>query len=270
MNKGTPVSKLLRFFVLAFVLSGCASPVAQFYQGMTDVRSNVLYDASETGVRIFSSDDLARDERELFRRGYARIGQASFNASDSAVSEEQVREQAVAVGAHIVVVASRQSHIAAGATPVAMPTTSTAYSTGMATAVGRASTVTAFGSGTTTTRGSQLVMVPYSVRYLDFGILFFAKHKQRVGIWPAPIDDETRRRLGSNAGMRVEAVADNSPAFDADVLPGDILLSIAGEPVSSLDGYNAIVKKNERRKVPFTFDRNGKRIDKQLEIRAFP
>lgn len=262
--------RLLRSVVLAFALGGCANPVAQFYQGMTDVRSHARYDASETGVRIYPSDDLARDERELFRRGYARIGQASFNASDSAVSEAQVREQAAVVGAHVVLVASRQSHTAAGATPVAIPTTSTAYSTGMATAVGRTGTATAFGSGTTTTRGSQLVMVPYSVRYLDFGILFFAKQKQRVGIFPVPLDDETRRRLESNAGMRVEAVAEGSPAFDANVLPGDILLSIAGEPVSSLDGYLSIVKKYERKRVPFNFDRDGKRIDKQIEIRAFP
>lgn len=262
--------KLLLSVVLVFALGGCANPVAQFYQGMTDVRSHPRYDARETGVRIHTSDNLPRDERELFRRGYARIGQASFNASDSAVSEAHVREQAAVVGAHVVLVASRQSHTAAGAMPVAIPTTSTAYSTGMATATGRTGTATAYGSGITTTRGSQMVMVPYSVRHLDFGIVFFAKQKQRVGVLLGQIDDETRRRLETNAGVRVEAVAEGSPAFDANVLPGDILLSIAGEPVSSLDGYLSIVKKYERKQVPFNFDRDGKRIDKQIEIRSFP
>lgn len=255
---------------LCLAIAGCANPAAQFYQGLTDVKSHPRYDSSEAGVRIFVSDDLGRDERELFRRGYARFGQSFFNANSEAVTEAQVREQAATLGAHIVLVSSKHSHTVTGATSLYLPTNSRSYSTGIASALTPAGTVSVLGSSMTTTRGSQVVMVPYSVTRSDFGIVFFAKQKQRVGILLAPIDDETRRRLVTNAGIRVEAVADGSPAFIANVLPGDILLSISGEPISSLDGYLSIVKKSEGRQVLFEFDRDGERIRKELTVHNFP
>lgn len=255
--------------LLLSVLTGCVSPVAQFYQGDRNARLHPQYDASETTVRVFTSDNLERDGRDLMRRGYVKIGQASFNAASSAINEAQVREQAAAVGAHVVLVAGRYSHTASGATPLTIPTRATSYSTGTATAYGPGGAVTAFGSGTTTTYGNQVVMVPYSVERSDFAILFFAKAKSRVGIFAVPIDDATRRRLETNAGLRVEVVVDDSPAFHANVLPGDVLISVAGESVSSMQGFVAITDRYEGQRVPFDLDRDGKRLSKEIEIRKF-
>lgn len=255
--------------LLLLVLTGCVSPVAQFYQGEQNARLHPQYDASETSLRIFTSDNLERDGRELLRRGYARIGYASFNAANSAVSEAQVREQAAVVGAHVVLVAARHSHTVSGATPLTIPTRATSFSTGTATAYGSGGSVTAIGSGTTTTLGNQVVMVPYSVERSDYSIVFFAKSRVMVGIVAVPIDDATRRRLETNAGLRVEVVVDDSPAFHANVLPGDIIISVAGEPVSSWQSFAAVANRYAGQKVPFELDRDGKRLSKEIEIRKF-
>jgi membrane-associated protease RseP (regulator of RpoE activity) len=178
-----------------------------------------------------------------------------------------VREQAAAVGAHVVLVASRYSHTISGATPLTIPSRTTSVSTGTATAFGRGGAATAMGSGMTTTYGSQTVMMPYTVQRSDFAVLFFAKSRSRVGIIAVPIDDATRRRLETNYGLRVEVVTENSSAFQANVLPGDVLLSVAGEPVSSWQNFVAILDRREGSTVAFEFDRDGRRISKEIEIR---
>lgn len=247
------------------LLAGCANPVAQHYQGMTDVRSKPGYDSSVSGVEIFTTDDFTRDRLQLARRGFFPIGQSSFNAAASAMNETKVREQAAAIGAHIALVSSRYTHTVTGATPMPVPTRSTAYSSGMASAIGPSGAVTAYGSGTTTTVGQQTVMVPYSVQRADFGVLFFAKAKTRVGLLVVPLDDETRRRLQSNSGVKVEAVVDNSPAFAANILPGDVLLSIAGRPTTP-DSFHEVLKEHEGQIVPFALDRDGRRLEKKVTI----
>lgn len=253
--------------LLALALSGCANPVAQFYQGMVDVRSKPAYDASDTTVRIFTTNDFERDRLELARRGYIPIGQSNFNADAVAVNEGRVHEHAAKIGAQIVLVSSRYSHTVSGASPLIVPTSATSFSSGTATAYGPAGMAHAVGSSTTRTYGQQVVMAPYSISRSDFSMLFFAKNKNRVGTVIVAIDDATRRRLQTNSGVRVESVVNDSPAFFADVLPGDIILEVAGEPVSENTYYEAL-KRYEGRRVTFQIDRDGKRLDKEIEIRT--
>ncbi|HLS55398.1 MAG TPA: PDZ domain-containing protein [Zeimonas sp.] len=249
------------------LLAGCANPVAQFYQGMTDVRSKPAYDASARGVQIYTTDDFERDRLRLARKGFFPIGQSTFNAAASSVGEAQVLEHATAIGAHIVLVASRYSHTVTGATPLTIPNSSTSFSSGTATAYGPGGTVQAYGTGTTTTYGSQTVMVPFSVARSDFTMLFFAKNKNLVGISPVPLDDATRQRLQTNIGARVESVVDDSPAFVADILPGDVVLSIDGAPVTE-NSFWGLIKQHAGRRVNFELDRGGTRLTKDVQIRA--
>lgn len=249
------------------LLAGCANPVAQFYQGMTDVRSKAAYDASVRGVQIYTTDDFERDRLRLARKGFFPIGQSTFNAAASSVSEAQVREQAAAIGAHVVLVASRYSHTVTGAAPMTIPKNSTSFSSGTATAYGPGGTVQAYGTGTTTTYGSQTVMVPYSVARSDFSMLFFAKNRSLVGIALVPLDDATRQRLQTNIGARVESVVDDSPAFFADILPGDVLLSIGGAPVTE-NSFSGLVRQHAGRLVTFELDRGGVRLTKDVQIGA--
>jgi hypothetical protein len=254
------------FLICVLFLTSCANPYAQFYKGLPDARQRPDYEPIKSELQIYGTDNFDRDAQALIRRGYMPIGQASFNAASNSVTEAQLREQAAKIGAHAVLISSKYTHTISGAMPLTLPQTTTSFSTGTATAYGPAGTVNAYGTGMTTTYGSQTVMMPYSIARSDFGAIFFAKTRPRVGIYCQPTDDGTRKRLQTNAGVIVKEVVEGSPAFRADILPGDVVLAIENDQVQSPENFIQIISKYEGQNVVFHLDRDGKLLDKQIEI----
>jgi len=261
----------MRTFLAVFImlLAGCANPYAKFYRGVPDARLIPNYEMAQGDLQIYGTDNFDRDTRALMRRGYSPIGQATFNAPAHKVSESQLRQQAEKIGAHAVLVSSKHTNTVSGAMPLTIPQTTTSYSSGTATAYGAGGVVNAYGSGTTTTFGSQTMMMPYSIARSDFSALFFAKRKMRLGVYPRPVDDETRRRLQTNAGVSVLEVAEGSPAFAADILPGDVVLVIGTDSVQSVQHFSKLLDKYQGQTTVFSIDRDGKHIEKSIEILSF-
>jgi S1-C subfamily serine protease len=150
-----------------------------------------------------------------------------------------------------------------------LPQTTISYSSGTATAYGSGGVVNAYGTGTTTTYGSQTMMMPYSVARFDVAALFFVKTQSRLGVLPGPVDDDTRKRLQTNLGIKVLEVMEGSPAFLADVLPGDVVLSIADQPIQSPEHMIKLLDKYEGQPVTLKIDRDGKAMEKQLQIGTY-
>jgi len=111
-------------------------------------------------------------------------------------------------------------------------------------------------------------MAPYAVARSDFGAIYFMKAKSRLGIVPEPVSDEARRRIQTNSGVSVKVVVENSSAFAADVLPGDIVLSIGGESIQSGEHFYQLLDKYEGKRPLFKIDRNGAKVEKEVEIRS--
>jgi hypothetical protein len=257
--------------VLSFLLlSSCINPYARHYQGVPDARIVRGYDLSAGNFQIYRTENFERDGRALIRKGFSPIGRATFNIGQNQISEWQLREQAEKVGAHIVLIASRYTHTIAGAIPLFIPRTTTAHSTGSATAYSRGVVANAYGSATTTIYSTQALMMPYSEAHFDVAALFFAKTQPRVGIYSGPLDDETRKRLQTNFGVRVVEVMEESPAFEADILPGDVVLGAHGEQIQSSEHFLKLLNKYEGESVAFKFERDGKIFEKQLLVRALP
>jgi C-terminal processing protease CtpA/Prc len=112
-------------------------------------------------------------------------------------------------------------------------------------------------------------MMPYSVARSEFGALFFAKTKARLGVFPRDIDDVTWRRLQTNAGVSVFVVAEGTPAFAADVLPGDIILAIGDDSIQSVGHFFKLLDKYQSQRPLFKIDRAGKSLEKQIEIQPY-
>ncbi|TAH11238.1 MAG: PDZ domain-containing protein [Curvibacter sp.] len=252
-----------------FVLMSCANPYAQYYQGDLDARLVPNYDPIGASIQIYGTDDFDKDTRALFRKGYIAIGQSSFNAGSNSVNEAQLREQATKIGAHIVLIATKYSHSVAGAMPLSVPQTATTFSSGTATAYGSGGVANAYGRSTTTTYGSQTVLVPYSVTRSDFGARYFYKARSRLGVHPESLSDQDRKRIQSNAGIVVLDVVENTTAYSADVLPGDIILSIGGELIQSVESYYGLLDKFQGNKPLFKINRDGTMIEKAIEIKTY-
>ncbi|MHB8474306.1 MAG: PDZ domain-containing protein [Gammaproteobacteria bacterium] len=250
----------------SLLVTSCVNPYAQFYNGMPDARERPDYAPGDHGtLAIYSTNNFNRDTLMLMRRGYMPMGQSAFNAASNRVSSSQLEAEAAKVGADVVLVSSRYTGTVTGAIPYQVPQTTTSYSTGTATAYGPGGVVNAYGQGTTTTYGSQTMMMPYAINRSDFAARFFVKVQAHVGIIAQPLDDDTRQRLETNAGVRVLTVMDGSPAFRADILPGDVVLTVNNESVDSVEGYSQLLTKYEGQTVPFRIDRNGKKFNRQIE-----
>lgn len=253
--------------VALFPLAACVpNPYAKFYEGAPDARVRPDYIAPTSALQIFSSSDFNRDVPELMRHGYVLVGQSSFNAGIGNVKESQLRDQAASVGAALVLVSSHYTNTITGAIPLNIPQTSTTTGTATATAYGPGGSATATGYGTSTTTRSQTVMMPYSVARADFAALYFVRTKARLGLFVIALDDSTRQRLQSNAGVRVAVVVENSPAFDADILPGDIVLALGGERVRSPEHYGELLTKYEGQRVEISLSRSGRELTKSVTL----
>ena len=64
-------------------------------------------------------------------------------------------------------------------------------------------------------------------------------------------------------------VVEESPAFDADILPGDVLLLIGSDQLSSLEQYGHVLDMYQGQTVKIRLNRNGVSIDKELTLRSF-
>ena len=252
--------------VLLVLLAACVNPYQKFYQGVADARTQPTYLASTQPLQVYSSSDFNRDGLELLRRGYSYIGRSAFNAGMNRVSEGQLREQAERVGAQVVLVASQYTHTVSGAVPLTLPTTSTTTASGTATVVGSGGSASIYGSGSATTYGSQTVVIPYSVDRADFAALYFVKTRMNLGLVVVPLEDSVRIRLQTNSGVRVLVVVEGTPAFGADVLPGDVLLQMGDDRVQSREHYSQLVDRYKGQHITLRLDRGGHQVLKEVTL----
>lgn len=255
----------------AITLSGCASGYSTFYKPSQDSASVLARRANSAPAtpaieRIAppsNSDDVVT---AYARRGYQIIGVSSFN-SGRGESENAAVAQGAKVGADIVLVINPQyTGTVTSAVPIVTPTTTTSYTTGSATAYGAGTPVTAYGSSTTTTYGTRTNYVPISTNRYDFTAVYFVQTKARLGAFVRDLTDNERQSLGTNQGVVVTLIANQTPAFYADILPGDVFLSMNGGRVSTSETYGSLLEKFAGKNVELVILRNGERLTKSVHL----
>lgn len=195
--------------------------------------------AAET-PHLYATQQPDADALDLERRAYLLVGYLAVNGRT--IPPATITAKAKSVGAEVVLVSTKP-----GADRVEYQSV-TRYSGGGA-AVGF-STANIYGNGgsfngtgTTVTAlpgQTSTQMVPYAERTFDTQLLFF--RKRRVGPFGLNLElipVELRQSLGRNTGAYVVAVEDESPAFMANVVPGDIVISAGGESVRTPSDLNS-------------------------------
>lgn len=260
--------------LMAALLAGCASGYSQFYKpapGATPEAIAATRVAPPTGQPIVEraappGSDATALLDAYAKRGYVLIGSSTFN-SGTAESEDAAIQQGRKVGADLVLILNpRYTGSTTTAMPLTTPTTTTSYSTGTATAYGAGGVVNAYGSGTTTTYGTATTMIPITVHRSDYGAGYFVKRKWSFGTLWRDLNDQERQELQSNKGVFVRVVVDNSPAYQADILPGDILLAVDGEPVLNQESISNLLRARAGQKIALSVYRRGNRIEKSVQL----
>jgi serine protease Do len=216
----------------SFVLTGCVTSGHQkFYRPDEQIASHPDVELLREGQTptIYASQDLDRDEKILVSRSYIRIGYSSFNGALE--GQEAVSAQARRVGASVVLVKSQYTDTQTTTIPLFVPNTATTYGSG--TMFGYGGSATYYGSSTT--YGTAVVPMTTQHRRHDQVALYFAKlnRKFKYGLLVVELPPEARAAIQRNTAALIEIVMEQSPAFYANILPGDILLAVDGKEVRS-------------------------------------
>ena len=267
------IANVLGSMVLALALSSCASGYKTYYTaqpGATPETIAAKRVAPPPATPIIERAKPPENPQDIYdaymKRGYVPLGYSSFN-SGKAESEDSAVRQGQDVGADLVLIINpKYTGSITTNMPITTPTTTTSYSTGTATAYGSGGSATAYGSGTTTTYGTATNYVPVTVHRTDFGAICFVKIKFNLGAFPRDLNDAERQELQSNKGVVVRFVVDGSPAFNADILAGDIITAIDGVTVPAANSFSELLAARKGKLIKLSILRHGQHIEKSVQL----
>jgi hypothetical protein len=258
--------------LIACTLFGCASGYKEFYKPANGVNLERVASQRAGLPPIEPLVERARrgnDDEVLAayaKRGYVMIGHSMFNTGRPETEQAAVA-QGKEVGADIVLILDpKYTGSVTTSIPITTPTTSTTYSTGTATAYGSGSPVTAYGSGTSTTYGTSTSYVPITVNRSDYGAVYFVKQKFNLGAFFRDLTDAERQELQTNRGAVIRLVVDNTPAFNSDLLVGDILISVDGIIIGNSQALSDLLRQRTGKQITLLVSRHGKSLEKVIQL----
>ncbi len=186
-------------------------------------------------VRVDLSADLDGDGANLYRKGYVLI--AYLGVTAEAAPMELIEERSKALGAVIVLVNSKDAGVKTEIREVTTRSSATISSS-----MGHGSLTSNAGqTAYSSTSGISLVpgrtstqFVPFEQRQFRVQAAFWRKRKPNgLGAYFELIPPELRQKLKRNTGAYVVALEDESPAFFANLLAGDVVIGVNGRSVST-------------------------------------
>lgn len=261
--------------VWAGFLVGCANNfTTYFHPETTTLQRDVLPWSGQ--VQIQGTTDIRRDGGALRRRGYLPLGSSSFSTGQS-VSEDQLQWAGSTYGADIVLYQSEYLGSRTDSVPM------TAYqpgrtSTTQHSGVAQVNPSPIFGGPVIGYTGTSVTEVPgtYSTTYVPITVdryshvaTFWRKARPSLfGVSVLALPDDLRRSLERNTGVLVGFVVDDSPAFRANILPGDVLVGIDAVEIESLRDFSRkvdvfagkqctvfLIRNGEQRSIPVKMNR---------------
>jgi len=254
--------------VMVLALIGCTNPFTKYYQDRTggvDLSTwpNVILPTGEP--KLFQGSNQDTDIETMLENGYYLVGFSSFNAGN--VNMGAALTQAKRVHAEVVLFYSKYTGTRSGVMPLTVPDTQKSTTTLSGSTYGSGGFESFSGTANTTTYGSKTVYTPYSVDRYDYLAVYWIKGKPPVfGVHVKDLTPEIRQSIGSNRGLLVNVVIKNSPAFRADIFKGDILRKINDVDLYDAHNFSAIVAKFAGQKVIVTILRDGKELQKEIQL----
>ena len=176
-----------------------------------------------------SAGEVDTDFGNMYRKGLVPIGYSLFESGN-----EQTRDGmrlAKELGASHVIFGVNLESSTSVTVPLTLPNNTTSTTNGNATVFGSGGTAFGNFNSTTTTRGTKTTYIPVTKnRYAKSAIYFAPEPKIGAGIYSREILPKEMQALGTRFAIAVRFVRDYSPAYYADILPGDIILKVNGKP----------------------------------------
>lgn len=199
---------LFTYLALLASVPAYSNGFKDFYQSYDEKLAD--YIVSKSTPKIYNSVDLDADTKRLLEDGYNVLGVSSFIGPQE--DQKHAINLAKKIHSEIIIIKYRFVETVSGGTQVVMMPVIGGYG-GM---IGGAH--------------------PVSINRYEQTAFFFAKlapEKVSWGVRWEPLKTQQANAIGSGKGISVIAVIRGSPAFDANVLSGDIILTVAGEDIST-------------------------------------
>jgi C-terminal processing protease CtpA/Prc len=222
------------------------------------VASRVLKPEGEP--KLVTSNNMKNDSHSLLEDGYVLLGRAKFR--DPKLDESQAIEQGKSVGAWVILVSHQYVNTVTESVPFNQWTpdqTTVTEENAQIQHDPNKPPVTVQKQTVQTVQGQfQTTYVPVNMDYYEYSATFWAKAKPSpIGVLVEPLSDDQKKQLQTNKGVVVEVVIRGTPAYEADVLKGDILTSLADEQIQTPDQFFDIVARHRGETVNLILSRDG-------------
>lgn len=261
--------KPFMLLVVSALLSGCATNgFTTFYTDQTGGADLAELDnviLTDTEPKVFSGGDWEGDSRAMMQRGYWLVGYSSFNGPTG--TADQVLSQAKRVLADTAIYYSTYTDTVSGVVPLTLPDTQTSNTSIYGNVYGSGGSATVTGNATTTTTGTKTTYIPYNTRRYDYSATFWVKIKPlSFGVYAEDLSVEQRQQIGSNKGAVLTVIVDESPAFMADFLPGDILIRFNNIEIINSASLIDKISENKGQHVVIDLIRNAEFLSKGVTL----
>lgn len=269
MRRNRMFRNLLLVIVFA-LLQGCATPFAEFYHDQTGgvdltASSAVILPIGEP--QAFQGNDQTADVLKMYEDNYNMIGYSSFNSGE--VDQDGAIEQAKKVHAAVVILYTKYTGSQSGVIPLTLPDTQVSTTSLSGNVYSTGGTASYTGNAYTTTYGTKTTYIPYTIHRSDYLATYWIKMKPpRFGVHITELPSELRQRISSNKGMMVEAVIKGSPAFDSDILRGDVIKKIGDIAIYDEDSFQRAINQYQGTRTDVLLHRGDSEISKPIQIRA--
>jgi hypothetical protein len=223
--------KRLLLLMLVGVLSGCVNGYQQVYKPVTtasDQAALILLVKGQEPV-VVESPDFAAGLHQALSKGYSLLGTSSFNGRLEPL--RNAVEFGKSIGATYILVSHQYTGTVEIHSLESVPVSTTVSTTGTTNKDGKSSNY----KQSTTTTTETLVPVTTTEQHFNMTAAFMAKPKEpsKFGIGFRGLDPELRKKLQRNTGVVAVVVVENSPAFNANIMEGDIITAVNDVAISS-------------------------------------
>lgn len=129
-----------------------------------------------------------------------------------------------------------------------------------------------YGTATTIVNGTTTTMMPISIRRFDQAASFWIRAKPNpiLGIDMRDLTPQQRAAFQTNKGVTINAIQKDTPAYDADLLKGDVLKSVGSMEVTDARGLQQLLQRFAGQQVKIEFIRDGKLLGKEVKLNPIP
>ncbi|KQX20850.1 MULTISPECIES: hypothetical protein [unclassified Sphingomonas] len=220
-------------FALTVVIPGpsaAAPPPKEFYQEIPGTE-NYTERSSTPPIFIKPAGDPESIVNYMWERGFVPIGSSAFSGPMG--KREVALKFGKEIGASHIVYLAQYEQTKTGMKPVILPNMSATTASASGVVSGRGGLVSSILSGSASTFGFSSTLTPWSVDLYEQTLLFFAPVKPGgTGMMLEPLPEELRRKLGTNRAQAVRALRIGYPAYEADIMVGDIIVEVDSQPAS--------------------------------------